>query len=230
MDIETLRQTLEQASLASLAAGFSIGFLFSFNPVALAAIPVSLAYVTKARAPGQALAYGGMFILGLLATHLVLGVAAGLGGNGLQRLMGREWGLVLGPLLILLGLAWPGWLRLPLPAIKLRARRAATAWGAFALGAPFSLAVCPFCTPALLVLIGVAAGIGSAGFGAVLLLAFALGRAVPIVLGACAVDWLERLAVLRKHQKALEVAGALLLIMSGLYLLNAYWIVVPALA
>jgi len=56
MDIESLRQTLEQANLASLAAGFVIGFVFSFNPVALAAIPVSLAYVTKARAPGKAVA------------------------------------------------------------------------------------------------------------------------------------------------------------------------------
>jgi len=46
MDIESLRQTLELANLASLAAGFVIGFLFGFNPVALAAIPVSLAYAS----------------------------------------------------------------------------------------------------------------------------------------------------------------------------------------
>ena len=50
MDIEAVRNTLEQASLAPLAIGFAIGFFFSFNPVALAAIPVSLAYVTKAQA------------------------------------------------------------------------------------------------------------------------------------------------------------------------------------
>lgn len=230
MDIESLRQTLEQANLASLAAGFVIGFLFSFNPVALAAIPVSLAYVTKARAPGQAVAYGGMFILGLLVTHLALGLAAGLGGDGLQRLMGREWGLVLGPLLFGLGLLWPGWLKLPLPTINLRVKRAATVWGAFALGAPFSVAICPFCTPALVILLGIAAGIGSAWFGGVLLLAFALGRAVPIILGAMAVGWLESLSGLRRFQKAFEVAGGILLIVSGLYLLNAYFVVMPGLA
>lgn len=230
MDVESLRQTLEQANLASLAAGFVIGFLFSFNPVALAAIPVSLAYVTKAREPGTAAAYGGMFILGMLATHLALGLAAGLGGNGLQRFMGREWGLVLGPLLILLGLLWPGWLRLPLPTIKLRAKRAATAWGAFALGAPFSVAICPFCTPALVILLGIAAGVGSAWFGVVLLLAFALGRAVPIILGACAVGWLESLRTLRTHQKAFEIAGGVILIAAGLYMLNAYLVIVPGLA
>ena len=50
MDIETVRNTIEQASLSSLAIGLAIGSLFSFNPVALAAIPVSLAYLTKAHA------------------------------------------------------------------------------------------------------------------------------------------------------------------------------------
>lgn len=230
MDVESLRQTLEQANLASLAAGFVIGFVFSFNPVAMAAIPVSLAYVTKARAPRKAVAYGGMFVLGMLATHVALGLAAGLGGEGLQRLMGREWGLVLGPLLIGLGLLWPGWLKLPLPTISLRAQRAATAWGAFALGAPFSVAICPFCTPALLILLGVAAAIGSAWSGAVLLLAFALGRAVPVILGACAIGWLESLSALSKFQKTFEVFGGILLIVSGLYMLNAYFFAVPDLA
>jgi len=44
MDIEVLRSTLEQVNLAALGVGFLTGFVFSFNPVALAAIPVSLAY------------------------------------------------------------------------------------------------------------------------------------------------------------------------------------------
>lgn len=230
MDIDSLRQTLEQAGFASLAAGFLIGLVFSVNPVALAAIPVSLAYVTKAREPRTALAYGGMFILGMLATHLALGLGAGLGGQGLQRLMGREWGLVLGPLLIGLGFLWPGWLRLPLPAISLRARRAATAWGAFALGVPFSVAICPFCTPVLVILLGIAVGVGSAWFGALLLLAFALGRAVPVILGAFTIGWLESLAALRRFRKAFEAFGGLLLILSGLYLLNAYLVIVPGMA
>lgn len=230
MDIEALRTTLEQATLVSLGAGFLVGFLFSFNPVALAAIPVSLGYVTKAREPKQATLFGGMFILGMVLTHVVLGLTVSLGGQWIQRLFGREWGLVLGPLLILLGLLWPGWIRLPLPAISVRAKRAATAWGAFALGVPFAVAICPFCTPALLVLLGVAAGIGSPPFGTTLLLAFTLGRALPIILGAVAVGWLQSLKGLSRSQNAFEVVGAVFLILSGLYLLNAYFFVIPELA
>lgn len=98
------------------------------------------------------------------------------------------------------------------------------------MGVPFSVAICPFCTPALIVLLGVAAGIGSPGFGAALLLAFALGRAIPILLGAIAVGWLGHLAALRRFHKVFEVIGGILLILSGLYMLNAYFVVVPSLA
>lgn len=230
MDIESIRNTLEQASPASLAVGLAIGFLFSFNPVALAVIPVSAAYVTRARAPQGAVLLGSMFVLGMIATHALLGLVAGLGGGWIERLIGREWGLVLGPAAIAMGLAWPGWIRLPVPSIPLRAQRRASAWGAAALGASFSVAVCPACTPALVVLLGIAAGVGSPLFGALLLLAFAAGRAVPVVVGASAMGWLEGRAGLWHSQRALEVAGGLVLILSGLYMLNAYFFLVPGLA
>lgn len=230
MDIEAVRRTLEQASLASLGIGFAIGFLFSFNPVALASIPVSLAYVTKAHETRRAVLFGSMFVLGMILTHVLLGLAAGLGGGWMQRFIGRQWGLVLGPLLIVMGLAWPGWIKLPIPQIPIRAKRAAGSWGALALGASFSVAVCPACTPALVVLLGIAAGIGSPLFGVLLLLAFALGRAVPVIAGAFAMGWLEGLKGLRHSQRAFEIAGGVVLILSGLYMLNAYFFVIPGLA
>lgn len=230
MDIEAVRNTLEQASLASLAIGFAIGFFFSFNPVALAAIPVSLAYVTKAQASQRTVLFGSRFVLGMIVTHALLGLVAGLGGGWIQRFIGREWGLVLGPLLIVTGLAWPGWIRLPISQIPLRARRAAGSWGAVALGASFSVAVCPACASALVVLLGIAAGVGAPLFGVLLLLAFGVGRAVPVVLGASAMGWLEGRAGLRRSQRALEIAGGLVLVLSGLYLLNGYFFLIPGLA
>lgn len=230
MNIESLRVMLEQASLASLGIGFLLGFVFTFNPVALASIPVSLAYVTKAREPRTAILYGGLFVLGMVVIQTLLGLVAGFGGLWIAHLVDRKWGLVLGPALILLGLMWPGWIRLPLPSISLRGKRASSGWGAAALGAAFSVAVCPFCTPALVVLLGIAAGIGSPLFGATLLFAFAMGRAVPVILGAAAVGWLENLAILQRYQKAFEVAGAITLVLAGLYMLNAYFFVIPQLA
>ena len=230
MEPDTLRQAVESSLLAAAGIGFIAGLVFSFNPVAMAAIPVSLAYVTKARETRQATRFAAMFILGMILTHGLLGFIAGLGGRWVESLLGRGWGLLLGPLLILLGLIWPGWLRLRLPALAIRAKRPSGIWGAFFLGVPFAVALCPVCTPTLIVLLGVAAGLASAWVGIVLLLAFAIGRAIPIAIGAFALGWLENLRALAAHRHAFEVAGGLVLVASGLYMLNAYFFWIPVLA
>jgi cytochrome c-type biogenesis protein len=230
MDAEALRQAVEHAGLAAAGIGFLAGLMFSFNPVALASIPVSLAYVTRGRDKSQALLFGAMFILGMILTHVVLGLVAGLGGKWAAQVTGRGWGLFLGPLLIVLGLMWAGWLRVPLPSFGFRATRPTAAWGAFLLGIPFAIAACPVCTPALVVLLGVTAGIGSVLLGVVLLLAFALGRAVPLAVGAFAVSWLENLNSLARYRRGFEIAGGLTLIVMGLYMLNAVLFWIPALA
>lgn len=230
MSFESFSALLSGSLGAALAAGFLAGFVFSFNPVALGAIPVSLAYVTRSRATREAVRYGTLFVAGLLVTHLIIGVIAGLGGLWVRGLLGRTWGFVLGPLLIVLGLVWAGWMRLPAFALRLRAKRATSMWGALALGVPFAVAVCPVCSPALAVLVGVAAGSSSPLIGGALLLAFGLGRAIPIALGAYAVAWLEHLKGLARFQRSFELLGAVLLIASGLYMLNAVLFIVPALA
>lgn len=91
----------------------------------------------------------------------------------------------------------------------------------------FSVAVCPVCNPELVALIGAAAALASPLFGAVLLGAFAIGRAIPIVLEASAVGWLENRKTFSKYQKPIEILGALTLIISGLYMLNAYYFWIP---
>jgi len=230
MDVEALRSAVEHAGFAAVGVGFLAGLAFSFNPVALASIPVSLAYVTKGRDKGQAVLFGSMFILGLVLTHGVLGLIAGLGGKWAADLTGRGWGYFLGPLLIVLGLMWSGWLRIPLPSFGFSAKKPTAAWGAFLLGIPFAIAVCPVCTPALVVLLGVTAGLGSVLLGVALLLAFALGRAVPIALGAFAVGWLENLNRISRYRRGFEIVGGLTLILMGFYMLNAVMFWIPELA
>lgn len=230
MDVDALRQAVEQSRYAAVGIGLLAGFLFSLNPVAIAAIPVSLAYVTRARERPTALRFGAFFILGLILTHVLLGIAAGLGGQWVEQLLGRYWGAVLGPLLIVMGLLWPGWIKLPLPAPSFRGKRVTGSWGAFALGVPFSVAICPVCTPALVALLGVVAAVGSPVLGTAILLAFGIGRAIPIGAGAWAMGWLENLKPLARYQRAFDVMGGIVLVLAGLYMLNAYYIFIPALA
>src|SRR3546814_10841012 len=81
-----------------------------------------------------------MFILGMIVIHVVLGLVAGFGGLGVQKLLDRKWGVLIGPVLIVLGLMWPGWLRIPLPAFAFKVKRPNSSFGAFLLGIPFSIA------------------------------------------------------------------------------------------
>ncbi len=222
IDLETLRLSLQQASLAGIGVSFLTGLVFSFNPVSFASIPAVLAYVTKAHTQRRALLFGSSFVVGMLITHAVLGVAAALGGEWAMRSIGHEWELLLGPLLVILGLLWPGWLKIRLPWIGLRGKKVSGAWGAFLLGIPFSVAVCPFCTPALMVTLTASAAIGSVPFGLSLLLAFALGRSIPIMIGAWSMGWLESLKSLQRSQKAFEIIAGVTLILTGLYLVRDY--------
>jgi len=185
-----------------------------------------LAYVTKAHEERRAILMGSAFVVGMLVTHVVLGVAAALGGEWVQGVMGREWGLFLGPLLIVMGLMWAGVLNFRTRWFGMKGRKVTGIWGAFLLGIPFSVAVCPFCTPALLVTLTASAAIGSVGFGFALLFAFALGRSIPIILGAWSMGWLESLKMLSRHQKGLEISAGIVLILTGLYLLNEYFFII----
>jgi len=219
----TLKATLQTQSWAGIGIAFFAGLIFSFNPVSFASVPVILAYVTKAHEEKRAVVMGGAFVFGMLVTHVVLGVAAALGGEWVQSIMGRHWGVLLGPLLIIMGLMWSGVLNIRLPWFGVRAKKVTGIWGAFLLGIPFSVAVCPFCTPALLVTLTASAAIGSVSFGFALLLAFALGRSIPVILGAWSMGWLESLQMLSRYQKVLEVMAGLVLVLTGLYLLNEYF-------
>lgn len=230
MELETLRQLASQSVGAASGISLLAGLFFSLSPLAIAALPVPLAYVTRAREPREAIRYGLAFLAGLIAAHALLGTVAGLGGQGVQSLAGRWWGLLLGPWLIGLGVLWTGWIRLPLPALGFKARRVASGWGAFALGAPFSVAVCPSCAPALVVLLGAAAASGSPLFGAVMLTSFAIGRAIPLALAAVALEWIEQMNALARFRRAFELTGSLLLIVTGLYLLNGHFAFFPWLA
>lgn len=223
LDRAGLQAVLATAGWAGLGLAFLAGFLFSFNPVAFAAIPVALAYVTRAHEKGRALWMGSAFVAGMVLTHVALGLAAALGGEWVRDVMGRQWGLLLGPVLILLGLLWPGWLTLRLPWRGPRGRPVPGVWGAFLLGIPFTVAVCPFCTPALLVALTAAAATTDPLYGAGLLLAFGLGRTIPVMAGAWSMAWLESLRVASRHRRAFETLGGVMLIGTGLYLLNEYY-------
>ncbi len=221
LSVETAPSAL---NLIAIGTAFLTGFIFSFSPILFTAIPLVLAYVTHARQKKQAMIYSLAFVAGLVLTHAILGIAAALGGDWVKSVMGREWGLVLGPIFIILGLSWAGWIHVSLPGFGMRAKKVSGLWGAFILGVPFSIAICPLCTPALLVVLTSSAASGSVFYGLALLVAFALGRSLPILIGAWSMRWLESLQSLARYQQTLEKIAGSILIITGLYLINEYYL------
>lgn len=188
MDIDALRQATAQAGLGALWIGLVTDFVFSFNPVALAAIPRctrlrhEIAYTAPSRAVRRAVRTG--------HDHDSRGTGTGrrtgwlVGAASTRSRMGfgaRPPVDCLGPdLARMVAVASAG------ISTARQARNRSLGRICAGGGIPFSVAICPFCTPALVILLGVAASAGSPLFGMTLLLAFALGRALPIMLGAVA--------------------------------------------
>src|SRR3546814_20730559 len=92
-DVDSLRFAFEHAGPAAVATCFLAGLVFSFNPVATAAIPVSLAYVTNTRTSRQAFVIPAMFILGMIASHLDISLAPDFAGLCFTQFMERTWGI-----------------------------------------------------------------------------------------------------------------------------------------
>ena len=220
---DLLEQSLQTASWSGIIIAFIAGFVFSFNPVSFASVPVMLAYVSKSHHKRKGLILAGAFIMGLITTHIVLGIVAAFGGEWVQQVMGREWDWVLGSILIIMGLMWSGLVKIRLPWFGMKAHKVNNLWGAFLLGIPFSIAICPFCTPALMVTLTASAAIGSVPFGGALLFSFALGRSIPVALGAFGMGWLENFKILSKHQRFFEVLAGVLLVLAGLYVIRQYY-------
>lgn len=89
MDLETLRQLASQSLWAASGISLLAGLFFSLSPLAIAALPVPLAYVTHARAPKEAARFGLSFIAGMIGAHAVLGLVASFGGQAVQVLLGH---------------------------------------------------------------------------------------------------------------------------------------------
>ncbi|HWN36477.1 MAG TPA: cytochrome c biogenesis CcdA family protein [Pseudonocardia sp.] len=130
-----------------------------------------------------------------------------------------------GGLTIVMGLAFVGLV----PALS-RERRVhlvprAGLWGAPLLGALFGLGWVPCIGPTLAGVVAVAAGTGGSSLrGVALTLAYCAGLGVPfVVIAVGAARAVRALAWLRRHVRAVQVSGGVLLVLVGVLLVTGVW-------
>lgn len=210
---------LEGEAPLSFALAGAAGLLLAFSPAALALAPVAAALVgtdpatTRRKAVGRSAA----LVLGTATTFGSYGLVFGWAGSALAPLFGRAGFAVVGVLLVGLGLAMLGVLRVPSPGMAPPLRPPRSALGAYALGLPFGLAgsTCPCAIPVVLSLLLYAGSLGSPWLGGALLFVFALARGWPVVLAGALTGSVRTLRRLAPVQAAMERGAGALLILLG---------------
>jgi cytochrome c-type biogenesis protein len=223
------------------------GVLSFLSPCVLPIVPPYLAFMAGAAAGGGApgelrvLRAAAFFVLGLSTVFLLLGLAASALGRVFLAYQ-REMAFAAGVVIVVFGLHFLGWLRIPLLVREARFEAAAatgTALGAYVFGLAFAFGWTPCIGPVLGSILALAAQGGSAGRGLLLMGAYAVGLGVPFLLAALFLDrTVSLMARMRRSMGAVErVTGALLVAVGVMMLTGAfsglsYWLLetFPALA
>lgn len=167
---------------------------------------------------GVALFVGGFTTVFVLGTALVGAVSSFL--LVWSSLLVR----VLGVLLIVLGLVFIGQMRFLQRVWKPQQLKAGGMWTAPLVGVIFALGWTPCSGPTLAAISALTVTTGSAGQGAVLGLAYALGLGIPFLLLAAGLGWMgSTIAWMRRHVRAINIAGGAMLILIGLLMVTGVW-------
>ncbi len=222
--------------LAALGLCMLAGLVSFASPCVVPLVPGYLSYLAAVvgspaeagtgsrrrwRVAGSALLFvAGFTAVFVLGTVAVLGMTTTLITNqvALQRIGGV--------LTIIMGLVFVGFI----PALQRQARFTPRQWaglaGAPLLGAVFGLGWTPCLGPTLTGVIAVASATDGASVarGVALVVAYCLGLGIPFVLLALGSGWaVSAFGWLRRHSRAIQVFGGVLLIAVGVALLTGLW-------
>ncbi|BBY55198.1 cytochrome c biogenesis protein CcdA [Mycobacterium koreense] len=171
-------------------------------------------------AGSAALFVAGFTVVFLLGTVAVLGMTTTLITN--QVLLQRIGGV----LTIVMGLVFIGYVPALQRQLRFSPRQVSTVAGAPLLGAVFALGWTPCLGPTLTGVIAVASATDgpSVARGVVLVLAYCLGLGIPFVLLALgSASAVAGLGWLRRHTRAIQIFGGVLLIVVGAALVTGLW-------
>ena len=227
--------TVSSGSLLLAIPVAAIAGLVSFaSPCVLPLVPGYLSYVTGMSGADVAsgeqasrrrmLAGSGLFVLGFTVVFLLAGA---LFGEAAAQLRVHQTGLdqVFGAVIVVLGVAFLGYLPLFSREARIHRLPSVGVAGAPLLGVVFGLGWSPCIGPTLAAVLNLANTGGSGPTrSAVLVLFYCLGLGIPFVaIGLGLERAVNAMAFLRRHSVAVMRFGGGLLIVVGLMLVTGWW-------
>lgn len=164
-----------------------------------------------------------LFILGFSAIFIAYGAAFGSLGVWLVR-----WNDVIirvsGVLFIVMGLVFAGWLYIFQKEARLRKPHKGGLWAAPVFGLVFGLGWTPCIGPVLTAIQALSIESASMWRGALLGALYCVGLGLPFLLVAWGFSWATKsLDFMRKHLRAINIFGGLLLVGVGILMVSGAW-------
>jgi cytochrome c-type biogenesis protein len=217
--------------LLGAPVALAAGALSFASPCVLPLVPGYLGYVGgmdgsgTARRPGGRLALAAaLFVLGFSVVFVATGFVFGSAGFFLvhwRDLLTR----ISGAIVLLLGLVFIGGLGPLQRTVKPAWQPRTGLVGAPLLGAVFAIGWTPCLGPTLIAIQSLALQGGSAGLGALLAFVYSIGLGLPFVALAVGLGWATRtVAFLKRHVRAINLAGGALLVVIGLLMISGVWL------
>ena len=184
----TLESQLAARSLSAIAVVFAAGVLTSFTPCVYPMIPVTVTFIGGAASGNRwrALSLSGVYVLGLALVYAMLGVVAAMLGQKFGSFTHTPWIFVaVGLIFALFGAVMLDWIRLPVPMLvgqaQARGARRGGHLGAALIGAASGFVAAPCTAPVLGTLLLYVSQTRDAVWGGSLMLAFALGLSLLLM-------------------------------------------------
>ena len=195
--LQNIEQYVHQSPWLAVVAVFAGGALTASNPCVLAMIPLTMSFVAgqgdRKLGPLRALLFSLVFVLGLSITFTILGVMAALLGT-IYGDVSSVWTWLVAAVCLIMGLHLMGLLKFTIPMPFSIQPRTRGVLGALLMGLLFGVVSAPCAAPILVVLLTYLAGSGaSVAYGALLLLVYALGHSVLIILAGTSMGLARKL-------------------------------------